>query len=109
MVLFAGAAAFLAVQRYLPYVSPDNVCFSRNGVALGGPETCRQASPQRLAQHLLAYQYFGRLPVGWAKLSREIVHRCRQRCQEIPDCSFYILRPAEFRTNWISGNCIIHK
>ena len=25
MVLFACTAAYLAVQRYLPYVSPDNV------------------------------------------------------------------------------------
>ena len=109
MVLFACTAAYLAVQRYLPYVSPENVCFSRNGVALGGPEMCRQASPQVLSESKLVTGFQAWTPWTWAKHFREVVHRCSKKCDELQGCSFYILRPTRSIEYQIGGGCVTYK
>lgn len=109
MVLFACAATYLAVQRYLPYVSPENVCFSRNGVALGGPEACRQASPQALLEAQSATGLTARTPWTRAKLFRDVVRRCWQICQKELDCSFYTLRPQKIGAPQTGGLCVIYK
>jgi hypothetical protein len=114
-VLLASSTAYFSVQRYLPYISPADVCFSRNGVALGDRETCRQAMTRPLQEISMQLGYVARTPWTWAKLFRELADRCHQACQHETECSFYILQTYQkknvqyiSRPAQISGACLIH-
>lgn len=116
IVLLACSTTYFSVQRYLPYISPSDVCFSRNGVALGDRKTCQQATTQPLEEISMQLGYVARTPWTWARLFRQLTDRCHQACQKNTDCSYYILqtyqqknvqyieRPAQ-----ISGACLIYK
>lgn len=92
-VLFALSTVYFAAQIYMPYVYPVDICFSRNGVALGDEEACRQATPTlALEERSVGMEGTARTLWGIAALFRDLADECRQECLKKPDCSFYFLR-----------------
>ena len=110
-VLFACVAAYFAVQRYLPYILPENVCFSRNGIAIGDEEACKHASASiALEERAMELGLTAWTPWTKAKLFRDLVNLCKMTCAKDAQCSFYLLRvPKHGRLAQISGNCLTYR
>jgi hypothetical protein len=82
LALFFFLAAGLAVGwQYYPYASSADVCFARNGVAVGDAGDCAGMG------RLIAVSAMN--PSGDAD---ERLGRCRKRCEESKLCSFYVMR-----------------
>lgn len=74
-------------QRYYPYVFPEDVCFARNGVAVGSLGDCIEMSSLALAQ----------ISEGAADFSNQNgtsdwLLACQRQCRNRDECSFYVLR-----------------
>ena len=81
------STALCAGWVYYPYAFPDDVCFSRNGVAVGELVDCREISGQLLEEISEGTPGF----LDLAK-TRDWLAACQESCRSRNDCSFYVVR-----------------
>ncbi len=92
VVLLAGLSGYLGWERYSPYIFPLDVCFTRNGVAVGNEADCRQASPGPHIFEGVMGGPSGEFPWETVEYNGQLADGCRQQCEKNRNCSFYVLR-----------------
>ena len=90
VALVAGAAVGL---QYYPYDTGADVCFARNGVAVGDIGDCEEMG-RRIAEITLS----GSGEVDW-------LTACHNHCEEAEQCSFYFMfaEPSLTELSYLQG------
>ncbi|MCP5100735.1 MAG: hypothetical protein GY943_34735 [Chloroflexi bacterium] len=115
-MLFGFIAIIQVVIYYYPYFYPPYTCFTRNGIAIGDKQTCRQASTGAVLEAATGTDYNTKTRLPWikAEIYRKYTNQCRKMCLDTKLCSFYFYQskqhelPNDFHHE-IFGLCTVYQ
>lgn len=87
IVILACTTIISLARQHYPYIYPADVCFTKNGVAVGALEACMENTGQTLAEFTINWEMHGE------RERRDSPKICQRLCQEYEFCSYYALRP----------------